>query len=82
MKRTCLVIARVKVGLSQKEVAKKIGVSQQSYAKYENGTSLPHSFEIMNKLEEVLKADKHCMFKDLFEGQCKCGGICQMICKE
>lgn len=71
----------MKAGYSQKEVSKKLGISQQSYAKWETGTSLPHNFALMNQLEEILGANKKCMFKDLFEGQCQCGGICQKICK-
>jgi len=44
---------RVKSGLSQSIVAKKIGVSQSAIAKYENGTQIP-SYEIAVELFQLL----------------------------
>lgn len=48
--------ARVKAGLSQEDLAKKIFVTKQSISKYENGHAEP-SLEIKKLLEEVLNID-------------------------
>ena len=42
-------VTRQKVGLSQKELAEKIGIQQTQYSRYENGTSKP-STDILEKL--------------------------------
>ena len=76
MKRICLTIARIKQDLTQKEVSELIGVSQQIYSRYEKGTATPSSFTLINKLEEVLKVDKKCLFQDIYQEECKCNGNC------
>lgn len=71
-KRICLIVSRIKAGLSQKELADKIGVTQQSVTKWEKGLTQPSSFRIMNELEAVLKSKKECMFPDIFNKGCEC----------
>lgn len=53
---------REKLGFSQMELAAKMNVSQQSIAKWENGSNMPRS----DKLPELAKALK-CEVSDLFE---------------
>lgn len=53
---------REKLGFSQMELAAKMNVSQQSIAKWENGSNMPRS----DKLPELAKA-LECEVSDLFE---------------
>ena len=45
--------ARNRVGISQKEIAKQLFISQQAYAKYETGSSTPNP-ETLNKIANIL----------------------------
>lgn len=54
---------RKKHNLSQAEIAKKINVSQQAYANYENGTRLPN-IEILIKI-----ADEYGVSLDILTGR-------------
>lgn len=47
---------RTETGLSQKEVAKRLGVSQPSYAQYESGKRKP-KYETLVKIAQALNAD-------------------------
>lgn len=47
---------RTKMGLSQDEVAKKLGISQVAYGRYELGTREPN-FSLILKIAEVLQFD-------------------------
>ncbi len=49
MFKISLEAARVNAGLSQKEVAKALGVSNKTVSSWENGKTFP-SFEKINKL--------------------------------
>lgn len=42
MKNTVLQFARERAGLTQAQVAKKIGITEQTYQRYEYGTSVPN----------------------------------------
>lgn len=44
---------RQKMGLTQEEVSKKLGISQVAYGRYELGTRTP-SFELIFKIADVL----------------------------
>lgn len=55
MKRLNLKIKRIERNLSQKELAKIVGISNQSISDYENGRLNP-SYEIMGKISEELNA--------------------------
>jgi len=48
-----LKIARIKAGLSQSELAKKVNVQSFSISRYETGTQYP-SIETLLKMSEVL----------------------------
>ena len=47
---------RLKLGISQKEAAAKIGIPRRTYSDYERGTSIPKC-ENYNKLKNWLNAD-------------------------
>lgn len=47
---------RTKMGLSQTEVADKLGISQQAYGRYELGKREPN-FTLILKIAEVLQFD-------------------------
>ncbi len=55
MKRTNLKIARIKKEMSQKDLAKKIGVSTQAISDFERGIINP-SYETMKKISEALES--------------------------
>lgn len=52
-KRLNLKIARIRKGISQKDLASKIGLTGQSISEYENGRLNP-SYDIMKKISEEL----------------------------
>ena len=54
---------RTEKGLSQKEVAKRLGVSQPSYAQYESGKRKP-KFETIQKIAKALEVT----FNELYGG--------------
>lgn len=45
---------RTEAGLSQKELAEKIGTTPRSILNYEKGARLPKNIEIVNSLAEIL----------------------------
>jgi transcriptional regulator with XRE-family HTH domain len=51
-----LVDARAQAGMTQQELADKLGVSRKSLSRYESGHSLPRP-NVLLKLSEVLKVD-------------------------
>lgn len=61
-----LKIARVESGLSQKDLADVIGVSQQTIAKWELGITTPNHFKHLRALEKILKKPSAILFPDLF----------------
>lgn len=61
-------IRREELGLSQAELAKRIGVTQGSIGNYESGVSNP-KMELMPKLFEALKTDANYIFQDGIESQ-------------
>lgn len=61
MKREWLISARKEKGLSQETVAKDIGVTRQSYLRYESGERTPRP-ETAAKIENVLGVCKEKFF--------------------
>ncbi len=57
-----LIELRVKSGLSQQELADKMGTSQSSIARIESGTALP-SLRTLQKLAEATDTDLRIFFK-------------------
>lgn len=47
---------RTKMGLTQADVAKKLGISQQAYSRYEHGLREP-GFELIIELSRILDYD-------------------------
>lgn len=47
-----LIECREKAGLSKRETAKRIGVTQPSYVRYENGTRIP-SIQVVKEIAKV-----------------------------
>lgn len=66
MIRMNLRIARIKNDMSQKELAIKIGVSQQTVAKWERGATTPSEFKTIRTLANELDTPAECLFPDVF----------------
>jgi len=49
VKRITLKAARINAGLTQKEAAKRLGVSNKTLGSWENGVSIPKA----NKIDEI-----------------------------
>ncbi len=62
--RNQLVAARKKAGLSQGEIARRVGVSRQFYSMVENGVKNP-SLEVALRIADVLGADPRDLFGDV-----------------
>ncbi|MGM0111061.1 helix-turn-helix transcriptional regulator [Enterococcus sp. DIV0187] len=60
-----LVYYRKKAGLTQIQLAKQIGVSQQTMSSYERAVTTPKPYQ-MQKLEEILEVSKEILFHDEF----------------
>lgn len=54
---------RIKMNLSQSDLAKLIDVSQQSIAKWETGENAPRADKLL-KIAEILKCTVDDLFKD------------------
>lgn len=59
---------RSNLGLTQEEVAEKLGISQQAYGRYELGTREP-KFSLMLKIAEVLEFKPGEFFDNYVEEQ-------------
>jgi transcriptional regulator with XRE-family HTH domain len=64
-KRVSLIMARLKKGYEQTEVANNMEVTQQTYSGWETGRATP-SAKKMAKLEKVLGVPKEKLFPDVF----------------
>ncbi|WZL14762.1 transcriptional regulator [Vibrio phage vB_VpaM_XM1] len=64
-----LKLARIESRLTQKELAEKVGVTQQTIAKWERGISTPNHFKDMREIEKVLGKPIEQMFADVFRDQ-------------
>jgi transcriptional regulator with XRE-family HTH domain len=64
--RMKLRIARIESGLSQKELSLKVGVSQQTIAKWERGVTTPSQFSQIKQVAKELDAKPACIFPDVF----------------
>lgn len=67
--RMKLRVARIESGLSQKELALKIGVSQQTIAKWERGITTPSEFKQIRALERELGENADTMLPDIFHAK-------------
>lgn len=67
MARMRLKIARIESGLSQKELALRVGVSQQTIAKWELGLTTPSEFKQIRAIENELDASAKSLFPDVFQ---------------
>lgn len=65
--RMRLKLARIESGLSQKELALRVGVSQQTIAKWELGLTTPSEFTQIRAIENELDAPAKSIFPDIFE---------------
>lgn len=64
--RMALKLARIESRLTQKQLADKIGVTQQTIAKWELGVSTPNHFKHMRAIERELNRPIDKLFSDLF----------------
>lgn len=55
--------ARIKIGLTQEELASNIGVTKGAIANYENGVSTP-KIELLFKLFSALHCDANYLYQD------------------
>ncbi|WP_321387337.1 helix-turn-helix transcriptional regulator [uncultured Enterococcus sp.] len=60
-----LVYYRKKAGLTQVQLARQIGVSQQTMSSYERAVTTPKPYQ-MQQLEEILHVDKEVLFFNEF----------------
>lgn len=67
--RMKLRLARIESGLSQKELALRVGVSQQTIAKWELGLTTPSHFGQIRQVENELTAPAEKLFPDIFEAE-------------
>lgn len=65
MKRTLLAERRRKLGLTQLEVANKVGISEISYQRIEYGTQRP-SLDTAIRIADVLGVKSYRDFKKIF----------------
>ena len=63
MKRLNLKIRRIQKGLSQKELAKKVGLTNQSISDFETGRLNP-SYEVMQRISTELDSSVDHLFFD------------------
>lgn len=61
MKRINLKIRRIQKGLSQKELAERIGITNQSISDYESGRLNP-SYDTMKQISEELDSTVDALF--------------------
>lgn len=55
---------RKSAGLTQKQLAERIGTTQRTVASYENGYSYPRTTEVYNKLSQALDVDLNYLLTD------------------
>lgn len=67
--RMKLRVARIESGLSQKELALRVGVSQQTIAKWELGVTTPSHFGQIRQVEDELDTPAKKLFPDIFEAE-------------
>lgn len=63
---------RKQIGISQREMASKLGIKYQNYQKYEYGTRCP-KFEIIIKLKDVFNLTLSEIIEELenYKGECE-----------
>lgn len=61
----CLADYRKRAGLTQVQLAKQLGVSQQTLSSYEGAVTTPKPYQ-MQRLEEILGVSKEVLFHDEF----------------
>ena len=64
MKNTVLQFARERAGLTQAQVAKKIGITEQTYQRYEYGTSVPNVRTALRIADALGLTDLREIFKE------------------
>lgn len=69
MARLKLRLARIESRLTQAQLSEKIGVSQQTIAKWERGKTTPAHFEQIRALEKTLDKPASELFPDVFGEQ-------------
>lgn len=64
--RTALKVARIEANLTQNKLASKVGVTQQTIAKWELGITTPNHFKHLRALELTLNKPAALLFPDIF----------------
>ncbi len=65
-KRTHLINLRMKKGLKQNDIAKQLGVSQQTISLIETGKRKP-TIQMAKQLEQFFKTSMEELFADIFD---------------
>jgi DNA-binding XRE family transcriptional regulator len=64
--RNKLKLERQLAGLTQAQLAKQIGLSQQTISKHESGKTTPGHFVIIRQYEKALGVSAEILFPDIF----------------
>lgn len=57
---------RVDAGMTQAELAGRLGITQQTLSKHERGTRTPCHFSVIRGYERELKTPAQALFPDIF----------------
>lgn len=66
MDRAALRESRISAGLTQAELAARLGITQQTLSKHERGIRSPGHFKTIRGYERELKTPARALFPDIF----------------
>lgn len=66
MERATLRESRIKAGMTQAQLAARIGITQQTLSKHERGIRSPGHFKVIRGYERELKTPAKSLFPDIF----------------
>lgn len=64
--RETLRLCRIAAGMTQAELAARLGITQQTLSKHETGRRSPGHFKIIRGYERELKQPARALFPDIF----------------
>ena len=66
MERAALRESRIKAGMTQAQLAARLGITQQTLSKHERGIRSPGHFRVIRGYERELKTPAKALFPDIF----------------